>query len=100
MKFSLDSCQYVWLPQLLQWYASVVEFLGVILVLISIFFSNCASKLSFLTLSVIHSLKVLASIYSETSIHRFRWGSEEEAMDPGKQWMWGAIVEIEFAQGP
>jgi hypothetical protein len=24
-------------------------------------------------------------IYSETSIHRFRWGSEKETMDPGKQ---------------
>jgi hypothetical protein len=23
--------------------------------------------------------------YSETSIHRFRWGSEKETMDPGKQ---------------
>jgi hypothetical protein len=25
------------------------------------------------------------SIYSETSIHRFRRGSEKETMDPGKQ---------------
>jgi hypothetical protein len=25
------------------------------------------------------------SVYSETSIHRFRWGSEKETMDPGKQ---------------
>jgi hypothetical protein len=25
-------------------------------------------------------------IYSETSIHRFRWGSEKETMDLGKQW--------------
>jgi hypothetical protein len=24
-------------------------------------------------------------LYSETSIHRFRWGSEKETMDPGKQ---------------
>jgi hypothetical protein len=32
--------------------------------------------------------------YSETSIHRFRWGSEKETMDAG------AIVEIGFAQGP
>jgi hypothetical protein len=23
--------------------------------------------------------------YSETSIHHFRWGSEKETMDPGKQ---------------
>jgi hypothetical protein len=26
-------------------------------------------------------------IYSETSIHRFRWGSEKETMDPRKQQM-------------
>jgi hypothetical protein len=24
-------------------------------------------------------------IYSETSIYRFRWGSEKETVDPGKQ---------------
>jgi hypothetical protein len=23
--------------------------------------------------------------YSETSVHPFRWGSEKETMDPGKQ---------------
>jgi hypothetical protein len=25
------------------------------------------------------------TIYNETSSHRFRWGSEKETMDPGKQ---------------
>jgi hypothetical protein len=28
---------------------------------------------------------VLKNIYSETSIHRFRRGSEKETKDPGKQ---------------
>jgi hypothetical protein len=29
--------------------------------------------------------KLWPNIYSETSIHRFRPGSEKETMDPGKQ---------------
>jgi hypothetical protein len=29
--------------------------------------------------------QVIDNIYSETSIHRFRQGSEKETMDPGKQ---------------
>jgi hypothetical protein len=40
-------------------------------------------------------------LYSETSIPRFRLGSEKETMDLGKQYVdAGAIVEIGFAQGP
>jgi hypothetical protein len=38
--------------------------------------------------------------YSETSIHRFRRGSEKETMDHGKKIDAGALVEIGFAQGP
>jgi hypothetical protein len=30
-------------------------------------------------------IKYAYTLYSETSIHRFRWGSEKETMDPGKQ---------------
>jgi hypothetical protein len=32
-----------------------------------------------------YKIQFLFSKYSETSIHRFRWGSEKETMDPGKQ---------------
>jgi hypothetical protein len=39
------------------------------------------------------SQSVSKTIYSETSIHRFRQGSEKETMDLG------AIIEIRFAQG-
>jgi hypothetical protein len=42
----------------------------------------------------------MKDMYSETSIHRFRRGSEKERMDPGKKIDAGAIVEIAFAQGP
>jgi hypothetical protein len=31
------------------------------------------------------SLYITLTLYSETSIHRFRQGSEKEMMDPGKQ---------------
>jgi hypothetical protein len=41
-----------------------------------------------------HTLSFVATLYCETSIHRFRRGSEKETMDPGD------IVEIGFAQGP
>jgi hypothetical protein len=38
--------------------------------------------------------------YSETSIHRFRRGSEKKNNGSGKTIDVGAIVEIGFTQGP
>jgi hypothetical protein len=39
-------------------------------------------------------------IHSETSIHRFRRGSEKKNSGSGKTIDAGAIVEIGFTQGP
>jgi hypothetical protein len=49
---------------------------------------NCGASflVKLLRIGVTHPFyNILIYIYSETSIHRFRWESEKETMDPGKQ---------------
>jgi hypothetical protein len=42
----------------------------------------------------------VVTIYNETSIHRFRWGSGKKNNGSGKTIDAGAIVEIGYTQGP